>query len=136
MNELADATRVKTFLDRGINEGLSGGEIRRAELMQLMAQNPVFSMLDEPDSGLDMESIAPLGRLINSLFSPDPEHPVKRRAGLIITHNGDILNYMNADKAHIMIDGNLCCSGNPGMILETVSKSGFEECARCMRERQ
>lgn len=134
IKELTRVTRTDAFLDRNINEGLSGGEIRRSELMQLLALKPVFSMLDEPDSGLDMESLSYLGEIINKLFSEDALHPVKRKAGLVITHNGNILNYVNADKAHVMLNGQIGCSGNPKIVMDTIRKCGYEECTRCMKE--
>jgi Fe-S cluster assembly ATP-binding protein len=134
IEELIKATRMEGFLDRNINEGLSGGEIRRAELMQLLAIKPTFSMLDEPDSGLDMESLSLLGGLINMLFSNDPLRPVRRKAGLIITHNGNMLSYVNVDKAHVMLNGQIGCSGNPRIILDTIKKCGYEECTYCIKE--
>ncbi len=134
IDELINATRMEGFLDRDINEGLSGGEIRRSELMQLLAMKPRFSMLDEPDSGLDVESLSLLGRLINKLFSNDVSHLAKRKAGLLITHNGNILNHVNIDKAHVMMNGQIGCSGNPHIIMDTISKCGYEECTRCIKE--
>jgi Fe-S cluster assembly ATP-binding protein len=133
--ELVKAAGMEEFLERNINDGLSGGEIRRAELLQLLAMQPTFSMMDEPDSGVDLESLKTVGGLINLLFSNDQCHPVRRRAGLIITHNGNMLNYVHVDKAHVMLNGQIGCSGNPYMILDTIGKRGYEECASCMRER-
>ncbi|MCG8482358.1 MAG: ATP-binding cassette domain-containing protein, partial [Clostridia bacterium] len=86
---------MEKFLDRDINNGLSGGEIKRAELLQLLATQPGFSMMDEPDSGTDLESIEIIGKLLNLLFSRDACHPAKRRAGLIVTHNGNIFDYVH-----------------------------------------
>jgi Fe-S cluster assembly ATP-binding protein len=115
---LVEAANMKPFLDRDINAGLSGGEIKRSELLQLLATHPRFAMMDEPDSGVDLESLELVGDLINTLFSRDPAHPVKRRSGLVITHTGHILNYVHADKAHVMLDGRIGCSGNPRIIFD------------------
>ena len=130
--QLAEAAQMEPFLDRSINDGLSGGEIKRAELMQLLSLSPEFSMMDEPDSGVDIEALALVGRLVNKLFSPDETHPVKRKAGLIITHSGNLLKYMNIDKAHVMHNGRIGCSGNPAMIMDTIGRYGYEECVRCI----
>ncbi len=129
---LAKTAQMEPFLDRSINDGLSGGEIKCAELLQLLAMSPAFSMMDEPDSGVDIEALALVGELINKLLSPDEQRPVKRNAGLIITHSGNILKNLNIDKAHIMHGGCIGCSGNPVMVLESIGRYGYEECVRCM----
>lgn len=130
--ELAQTANMEGFLDRNVNDGLSGGEIKRAELLQLLAMSPAFSMMDEPDSGVDIESLTLVGGLINKLFSPDEKRKAKRNSGLIITHSGSILQFFNIDKAHVMRDGSIGCSGNPAIILDTISKYGYEECVRCI----
>jgi len=132
LNELARTTQMEQFLDRSINDGLSGGEIKRAELLQLLSMSPAFSMMDEPDSGVDIEALALVGKLINKLFAPDEKYPVKRKAGIVITHSGNVLKYLNFDKAHVMHNGNIGCSGNPALIMDTIGKHGYEECVRCI----
>ena len=122
------------FLDRNINSGLSGGEIKRSELLQLWALKSKFNMMDEPDSGVDLDSLKVLSGLINKIFSRDENHPVKRKAGLIITHNGNILDSVNADKVHVMLDGEIGCSGNPEMVLNMIRRQGYEECVRCIKK--
>jgi len=134
IDELAKACKMETFLDRDIHEGLSGGEIKRAEVLQLLASKPLFSMLDEPDSGLDIEAMSSVGELMNRVFSDDDLHPAKRKAGLIITHNGQILNHVHVDKAHILLNGKIACSSNPRIMMETVSQRGYEACIRCMKK--
>jgi Fe-S cluster assembly ATP-binding protein len=133
--DLAKTANMEQFLDRSINDGLSGGEIKRAELLQLLAIAPEFSMMDEPDSGVDIEALALVGKIMNKIFSPNEVHPVKRKSGLIITHTGNILKYFNIDKAHVMHNGRIGCSGNPTMILDIIGKHGYEECMRCMQQR-
>jgi len=135
IDKLVKTAHMDLFLERDINAGLSGGEIKRAELLQLLATHPRFSMMDEPDSGVDLESLPLVGSMINTLFAKDLARPARRRAGLIITHTGHILNYVHADKAHIMMNGHIGCSGNPELILNVVSEYGYEECVRCIQER-
>ncbi|MBN1776701.1 MAG: ABC transporter ATP-binding protein [Clostridiales bacterium] len=135
MTELAASAKMEDFLSRSINEGLSGGEIKRAELLQLIAMRPDFAMMDEPDSGIDIEALNVIGGLINQLFSPDETHPVKRKTGLIITHNGNILRQLHIDKGHVMHNGSIGCSGNPDIILDKVSRVGYEECVHCIETR-
>lgn len=134
VEEWIKIARADAFLARDINAGLSGGEIKRAELLQLLAMQPAFSMMDEPDSGVDLESLALLGNLVNMLFSRNTDRPVQRKSGLLITHTGHILNYVHADKAHILLDGQIACSGNPRLILDTVSRSGYQECVGCFKK--
>jgi Fe-S cluster assembly ATP-binding protein len=134
--QLAKDAQMDDFLGRGINQGLSGGEIKRAELLQLLSMSPAFSMMDEPDSGVDIEALSLVGRLINKLFAPDASHPVRRRAGLIITHSGDIMRYLQLDKAHVMHNGRIGCSGNPALIMETIGKYGYNECVRCIDQKE
>ncbi len=136
LNELARTTQMEQFLDRSINDGLSGGEIKRAELLQLLSMSPAFSMMDEPDSGVDIEALALVGKLINKLFAPDEKYPVKRKAGIVITHSGNVLKYLNFDKAHVMHNGNIGCSGNPALIMDTIGKHGYEECVRCINSEE
>lgn len=135
MLELAKTAKMEEFLNRSIHDGLSGGEIKRAELLQLIAMRPDFAMMDEPDSGVDIEALNVIGNLMNTLFSPDTLHPAQRKAGLIITHNGNILKQMHIDKGHVMFNGSIGCSGNPQIILDKISRYGYEECAQCIEMR-
>ncbi|HHH82963.1 MAG TPA: ABC transporter ATP-binding protein, partial [Chloroflexi bacterium] len=136
IDDLARAFQMERFLDRDVNAGLSGGEIKRSELFQLLATRLRFAMMDEPDSGIDLEALALVGNMVNALLSEEPDRPAKRRAGLIITHTGNILDYVHADKAHVMLDGCLCCSGNPHILLDQIRKCGYEECVRCELRRR
>ena len=136
IDDLAGAFQVESFLDRDVNAGLSGGEIKRSELFQLLATRLRFAMMDEPDSGIDLEALALVGNMVNALLSEEPDRPAKRRAGLIITHTGHILDYIHADKAHIMLDGRIGCSGNPHILLDKIRKHGYEECIRCILRRR
>lgn len=132
IDDLVRAFQMEPFLERDINAGLSGGEIKRSELFQLLVTRPKFVMLDEPDSGVDLEAMSIVGQMTNELLARNhATRPKERRAGLVITHTGNILNYVHADKAHVMLDGCLCCSGNPHILLDQIRKCGYEECVRC-----
>jgi len=134
VEQLADKANLTDFLDRDINHGFSGGEIKRSELLQLLAQAPELSLLDEPESGVDLENIALIGELINSLLQKI--HPIRQRthSGLIISHTGHILNYVNARTGYVMCDGIIVCEGDPHDILNTVKEKGYRECVSCLRK--
>ncbi len=134
--DLARIAKLDQFLDRSVNKGLSGGEIKRAELLQLLALNPAFAMIDEPDSGVDIEAMTTVGNLIEHIFQPDSLHPALRKSGLIITHNCNVLKYFNVDKAHIMYEGRIGCSGNPNLVIKTINEHGYDECIRCIGEKE
>ncbi len=119
------------FLDREINYGFSGGEIKRSELLQLLAQDPRMVLLDEPESGVDMENLQVVGEIIGKLLQKDRRREKREKSGLIITHTGFILDYVNADTGYIMLEGRLLCSGNPREILEHIKKFGYVECEKC-----
>ena len=119
------------FLDRDVNLGFSGGEVKRSEILQLLAQMPDFTMFDEPDSGVDIENVELLASEIGTLLDKDKPQGARKRSGLLITHLGYILNFVSADKAHVLIDGVISCSGNPTEILEDIRKNGFNGCVEC-----
>lgn len=133
IGRMAEKANLTDLMDREINYGFSGGEIKRSELLQLMAQGPDLALLDEPESGVDLVSIALIGQLINELL--EKEHPIRnrRRAGLIITHTGHILDYVNARTGYVLFDGRIICEGDPREILETIKSKGYEECRKCAR---
>ena len=120
------------FANRDVNRGFSGGEVKRSEMVQLLAQQPDFVMLDEPDSGVDLENIKLIGEAINQLTEKDARPSKRTKSGLLITHFGHILEYMKADRAHVMLNGSIVCSGNPKEILDQIKKSGYEGCVACM----
>lgn len=128
---LAQSVNMEHFLNRDINVGFSGGEIKRSEVLQLKAQQPDFIMLDEPESGVDLENMNLMGREIATLLEKDVRIVNRRRSGLIITHTGYILDYLDADQGHVLIDGQIRCHGNPREILRVVKDKGYGECLRC-----
>lgn len=132
MQELAKQLKFSDeFLDRDVNLGFSGGEVKRSEILQLLAQMPDFTMFDEPDSGVDIENVELLASEIGTLLDKDKPQRSRKRSGLLITHLGYILNFVSADKAHVLIDGVISCSGNPAEILEDIRKNGFNGCVEC-----
>jgi Fe-S cluster assembly ATP-binding protein len=143
VEKMADVVNMRNFMDRNANEGFSGGEIKRSELLQLMAQNPDFLMLDEPESGVDLENIALVGQAINIILERKDAVPGRmkntqkynrEKSGLIITHTGHILQYVPADFAHVIYNETISCSGNPIELLDCISKSGYEACVTCAVE--
>lgn len=130
---LASAYDFTPFLDREINYGFSGGEIKRSELLQLLAQNPKMVLLDEPESGVDLENLQVVGKIIAHLLQKDRRPQAREKSGLIITHTGFIMDYVNADRAYILSGGRMCCQGNPRDLLHDIKQFGYEECATCRR---
>lgn len=130
--DLAGQLNLSDFLDRDINLGFSGGEIKRSELLQLMAQSPDLAMLDEPESGVDLENMDLVGRLTNKLLEKHLRRK-RKRAGLIITHTGYILEYLEADMGCVLVNGRISCLGNPREIIEDIRERGYERCTVCER---
>ncbi|WP_319540946.1 ABC transporter ATP-binding protein [uncultured Methanospirillum sp.] len=119
------------FLERDINQGFSGGEIKRSEILQMMVQDPSFIMLDEPESGVDLENIHLMGEAIAHLLQKHQRFANRKNSGLVITHTGYILDYLEVDKGHVMINGEFKCHGNPREILKLIKDKGYNECLRC-----
>ena len=142
VEDLAEKVNMKGFLDRDINSGFSGGEIKRSEILQLMAQNPSLVLFDEPESGVDLENMALIGKTARAILD-GPHEPRNsaslkelqsqyKTSGLIITHTGYILDYINADRGQVLYQGVLCCTARPRDILDHISKYGYKECVRCL----
>ena len=133
--KLSEKLSMKSFLDRDINVGFSGGEIKRSELLQLAAQDPGFYLLDEPESGVDLVSIEQVGMTIKGLLEEGLNCPgescERGKSALIITHTGRILDYVKADRGYILCNGTIMCSGNPLKMLEEIKNKGYEECIKC-----
>lgn len=130
--DIAESLNVSEFMDRDVNLGFSGGEIKKSELLQLVSQNSDLVLLDEPESGVDIENIKVIGKVIKNLLQKHlRRHRI--RSGLVITHTGLILNYLEADKGHVLLNGGMRCEGNPREMFQTIQKFGYEECVRCQR---
>jgi Fe-S cluster assembly ATP-binding protein len=134
VDEYVKMLKMENLLDRDINVGFSGGEVKRSELLQLLLMNPDFVMLDEPDSGVDLENIAVIGEAINKLLERDKPEKERKKSGIIITHTGQILKFVDADYGIILYKGRVACIGDPKDILRIVEKHGYEECVRrCLK---
>ncbi len=144
IERLAAEVNFSSFLDRDVNHKFSGGEIKRSELLQLKAQDPDLVLLDEPESGVDLENMALIGETINSLlhrgvtYMKGKSHRAtiaeRSKSALIITHTGHILDYITADKGQVLYNGVLCCTRNAREILKWIGEYGYEECVRCQME--
>ncbi len=130
---IAEEANMVDMMDRDINYGFSGGEIKRSELMQLLAQEPDLALLDEPESGVDLVNISLIGELIGELLQKEHHIRDRTRGGLIITHTGHILDYVNARTGYVMINGNIVCEGDPHEILGVIKDKGYEECRKCLK---
>jgi Fe-S cluster assembly ATP-binding protein len=98
----------EAFMKRYLNEGFSGGEKKRNEILQLMMLEPEFAVMDETDSGLDIDALKVVSRGVNELRGPD-------LGILIITHYERILRYINPDFVHILVEGKIVKSGGPDL---------------------
>jgi Fe-S cluster assembly ATP-binding protein len=106
------------LLKRSLNEGFSGGEKKRVEVLQMATLAPIFSILDEPDSGLDIDAVKAVGETVAKLHRPD--------AGiLVITHYQRILKYLKPDRVHVMVDGVIARSGGRELA-EELERTGYE----------
>ena len=145
LNQYARKLNFEEFLDRDINAGFSGGEIKRSELLQLMAQSPDLVLFDEPESGVDLENMALVGHTVHDLLEGRSEQANKsllqlgrsrQTCGLIITHTGYILQYINAHRGQVLYHGRLCCEANPHEILKHIQTHGYQECLRCFKDNE
>ncbi len=107
-----------SFVSRYLNEGFSGGEKKRAEILQMAMLRPEIAVLDETDSGLDIDALRVVADGVNALSGPD-------LGSLIITHYTRILNYVRPQFVHIMLDGRVVREGGPELADELEEK-GYE----------
>jgi Fe-S cluster assembly ATP-binding protein len=105
----------RSFTARSVNEGFSGGEKKRNEILQLMMLEPKYSVLDETDSGLDIDAMKIVANGVNAMRSPE-------RGFLVITHYQRLLDYIKPDIVHVMVDGRIAHSGGPELALELEAK--------------
>jgi Fe-S cluster assembly ATP-binding protein len=109
------------MLKRGLNVGFSGGEKKRMEIFQMAMLSPRFLILDETDSGLDIDALRIVSEGVNALRSPD-------RAMLVITHYQRLLDYIRPDKVHVLAGGRIVASGGPELAHE-LERSGYDRYA-------
>jgi len=108
-----------SFLPRYINDGFSGGEKKRAEILQMAMLKPEIAILDETDSGLDIDSIKFVAEAVNRMRGPE-------LGVLIITHYTRILEFIKPDFVHVLVDGKFVLSGGPE-IANRLEKTGYAE---------
>ena len=106
------------FLSRSVNHGFSGGEKKRNEILQMAVLEPRLAILDEIDSGLDIDALRIVAEAVNQLRSPE-------RSFLVITHYQRLLTYIVPDVVHIMVDGRIVKSGGRELALE-VEERGYD----------
>ena len=105
----------RSFTGRSVNEGFSGGEKKRNEILQMMMLEPAYAVLDETDSGLDIDALKIVAKGVNAMRSPD-------RGMLVITHYQRLLDYIVPDVVHVMSDGRIVKSGGKELALELEEK--------------
>ena len=138
-DELTEQFGMGRFLNRDINDGFSGGEIKKSEILLLIMAQPSFILLDEPDSGVDPEHLKVVSKMItkalnsgNDIWKEFSDESLKK-GGIIATHSAAILDYIHTDKAHIMLDGKIKCSGSPEIMIDQIRQHGYEYCIKCQQ---
>jgi Fe-S cluster assembly ATP-binding protein len=106
------------FLNRGVNEGFSGGEKKRNEILQMAMLEPRLAILDETDSGLDIDALKAVAEGVNALRSPE-------RAIILVTHYQRLLDYIEPDYVHVLSDGKIVRSGDKSLALE-LEERGYD----------
>ena len=107
-----------SFIQRSLNDGFSGGEKKRNEMLQMLALNPTLSILDEPDSGLDVDALRIVANGINQLHTPS-------NSILLVPHYQRILNYVVPDKVHVLINGRIVKSGGKDLAKQ-IEEQGYD----------
>jgi len=107
-----------SFLSRGVNEGFSGGEKKRNEILQMLVLEPKLAILDETDSGLDIDALKVVAHGVNSLRSPE-------RAQVLVTHYQRLLEYVVPDFVHVLVHGRIARSGDKTLALE-LERRGYD----------
>jgi Fe-S cluster assembly ATP-binding protein len=108
----------ESFLSRGVNEGFSGGEKKRNEILQMALLEPRLALLDETDSGLDIDALRVVSSGVNSLRSPS-------RAIVLVTHYQRLLDYIEPDRVHVLSGGRILMSGDKSLALE-LERRGYD----------
>jgi len=105
------------LMERSVNDGFSGGEKKRNEILQMAVLEPTLAILDETDSGLDIDAMKTVAKGVNAMRSPE-------RAIIVVTHYQRLLNYIVPDFVHVLVDGRIARSGGPELALE-LEESGY-----------
>lgn len=117
-DKLALLKMDKSFASRYLNDGFSGGEKKRAEILQMAVLEPEIAVLDETDSGLDIDAVKVVAEGVNALVGP-------RMGVLLITHYQRILNYVHPHFVHVLLDGRIVTSGGPELA-EALEEKGYD----------
>ena len=121
-NELMEAMKAldvdPSFAGRYLNDGFSGGEKKRVEILQMAMLKPSIAMLDETDSGLDIDALRTVAEGINRVIGPE-------MGALVVTHYQRLLNYVKPDKVHVLMEGRIVRSGGPELAL-ALEEKGYE----------
>ena len=116
LNSKRDLVKIDAnMIKRSVNEGYSGGEKKRNEVLQLALLDPTLAVLDETDSGLDIDALKIVANGVNSFHSAS-------KAVILVTHYKRILDYVNPDFVHVLIEGKIVRSGNRDLALELEAK--------------
>ena len=110
-----------SFAERAVNDGFSGGEKKRNEILQMAVLRPKLAVMDETDSGLDIDALQVVAKGVKKLHQEDPEMTI-----LIITHYQRLLNYIQPDHVHVMVGGQIVRSGGPELA-EELESAGYEQ---------
>jgi len=119
--------KTKKLMKRGVNDGLSGGEIKRSELLQLCLQDNDLYLFDEPDSGVDVENLKLMAKRIKKLIK-------NKKSALLVTHGGEIMKYIGVNRAYVMMGGKIYCQGVAKEMFESISNYGYEACKNCSKK--
>lgn len=122
VDRITEQLGMRPFLQRSVNAGLSGGEKKRSEMFQLAVSGAKVAVLDEVDSGLDIDAVREVAELVEEMRSDEI-------GVLMITHYNRILRYMRPDKIHVMIDGKIVLSGGPE-VAARLEESGYDDIRR------
>ncbi len=124
-DELLDRMKLldmdPTFAERSVNDGFSGGEKKRNEILQMAMLKPTMAVMDETDSGLDIDALRIVSHGVNTLAKEDPSMSV-----LLITHYQRLLNYIKPDVVHVIVDGRIARTGGPDVALE-LEEAGYAD---------
>lgn len=116
----------QSFMNRAVNEGFSGGEKKRNEVFQMAVMDPTLCLMDETDSGLDIDALKVVSAGANTLRKPD-------RAIIVVTHYQRLLDYIEPDFVHVMLDGRIAKSGDKSLALQ-LEERGYDWVAQEARE--
>ena len=117
-SKIKDVDFDESFINRAVNDGFSGGEKKRNEILQLLMLEPKVAILDETDSGLDIDALRTVAQGINTFRD-------SKRSIILITHYQRILDYLKPDKIHILMNGNIVKTGNMDLV-NTLEEKGYK----------